>query len=576
MIPLAPKKAAITATSVTFTRDGAGDTITRADGGDWTTNSSFVMGGSISIAGGGDNNGASYTIASVSGTQIRITQANVVTAGTFSNVTVNQTARPAVTTVATVDFTSNAAGDQLTITGGTWGAPLTAGVSILITNAGANNGSYTVTSVTPTTLTVAHDPTRSFVATRVTTSLQFFQETVGADTFNRIRRADGSPWSSTSFEIGGTIVITGAGANNGTFTVADIQGDVLTVMQAVTAATVTKTVTRPITLTQTQLHEPGNDVHSLIKLGLQPLKYTNLGGGTLVDGRTYYVVGATSTTFQIALTPGGTALTFDKTGLTSTAGHSFTATVDLTAVSVPAGTDNTHELRIDIPTLDANGNPTTVPGTNHHLQAPGGASLSTIAGAPGDALSRANSTGSGGGFVGVGVNSATVTSNPNVKAYLDTGSAGIATAGADITITATLALNLAASARNDTGGFVGVGVSNATITVNSTNPTQAYIGSGSRVAVAGDLTIAANSVTTATASTGPRPAGSSASPARTRPSPPTTARRRASTAAPTCSSRARPSSPPTRARRRPPTRPPTAPGSAAPASRTRRSTSAPD
>src|SRR5439155_7473791 len=106
-----------------------------------------------------------------------------------------------------------------------------------------------------------------------------------------------------------------------------------------------------------------NDTHTVLRTGDVALPYTNLGGGQLVSGNTYYVVNATTNTFGLALTPGGIALSFSTTGLRAGASHSFAPTVDLT--SAPGGTD--HQLHIDLTSSSVSG--------AQHITGPGGIPL---------------------------------------------------------------------------------------------------------------------------------------------------------------------------------------------------------
>src|SRR5688500_10681983 len=122
-------------------------------------------------------------------------------------------------------------GDQIvrmdTGTGGSWlddGYGLMPSEPLLITGSPVTNGTYTIASATTPTLTLTVSNT--LTATRVTTNIQFLVDVVSCappagctNTSYRIIRTDAAAWATaTNFTGGGSIVVTNAGSNNGTYT----------------------------------------------------------------------------------------------------------------------------------------------------------------------------------------------------------------------------------------------------------------------------------------------------------------------------------------------------------------------
>src|SRR6185503_8580343 len=510
VIVLSPQKASIK-TGITFGGNESATTMERSTG--WE-NLAVGVGSKITIAGTADTDGdpvrndGTYKVTAINVartiiTAMRCADSSCATLSTTDIVPGLRTASINVVTAATevesatVRFVRNDAGDLIIRDDGvSWLTDTSFGPNsqINIGGAGANNGFYTVKTATATTLTLMD--TNRVKATEVTTNLAFTHVASGVD---RIRRTDSLLWTATTnLIVGSTITITGAGANNGTYVITEITSDTIGVDSAVSASTVTATVASGAlakTLTQTNPHKAGDDLHSLIRDGDSPLRYTDGGGGTLVDGQTYYVVnpGGSSTTIGIALSRGGPALTFDTTGLRLDASHSFEPTIDLTS---PA--DGTHQLRIDVlasPALSG----------NQKITGQGGLPLGSLLTGSGNGLSKVKSTGSGGGFVGVGTNDATVTADPNVSAHISTGTSGSVTAGGSVTITTSAMTNINADSRNDTGGFVGI--SDADATASSTVRSEAYIDQDVRLVAGGDLTMLASSDITANSATRSRSGG---------------------------------------------------------------------
>ena len=122
------------------------------------------------------------------------------------------------------------------------------------------------------------------------------------------------------------------------------------------------------------------------------------------------------------------------------------------------------------------------------IAGPGGVSLATLAPPPGDGVSTASSTGSGGGFVGSNENSSNATATAAVSAYIAAESMSVT---GNVSIKADSKTNAKANTSNSTGGFVGIGRSHATTDQSST--TKAYVADGSVIGAGGNVTIEADS-----------------------------------------------------------------------------------
>ncbi len=524
-IVLTPKKASIT-TSITIGGTAAATTIQRGSG-TWenlvvAVGAKFSVSAAQSATDDQKTNDGTYIVTGINGAQTIITARRCAdsscgatsSTGIFPSsytATLNVTSvAPYVLSSASVAFERHVPGDTITRTAG-WGAtPFTHGTQLTLTGAGANNSSYTVDTVVGNTITlVEHDVVK---ATRLSTNVTFdlvsytctpvapaLTSTPPADDYF-INRTGTTPtnlkaWANeTTLIVGSTFTVSGSASNNGTFTIIAILVNRLQVAEAVadevgvTATFVTANLTK--TFTEVNPHHPGNDVHSLQRVSDVPLPYTNMGGGSLVDGGKYYVVNAADTTgdgindtFGLALTPGGTALAFDTTGLRAGAIHSVTPQVDLTGTGIGAD----HTLRIDV------GADYTKPlgGPFQHITGPGGLPLGTTLSGSGNGQTKAESTGSGGGFVGVRDNTANATTSPTVSAHIGEGGSGLITAEGNVTITATSKTDASARSKNGAGGFVGI--SDADARVTATHQTLAYIAANQRLVAGGNLSIFASS-----------------------------------------------------------------------------------
>ncbi|MCL5281661.1 MAG: hypothetical protein M1376_17320 [Planctomycetes bacterium] len=295
----------------------------------------------------------------------------------------------------------------------------------------------------------------------------------------------GVNWAAYGFAAGQAIRIDGAGGNNGSYTISVIDGNKLFVTgNFATAGKFLGTFVggkTPLALTPNK--EDGS-VHSLVLAGQAPI-------GGLVNGQTYYVKNPTSASYQLASTPGGAAITLDTTGLDPSAVH-LVGSLFIDLGAPVAGT--IHDFRIDI----TSGLPMIgdhVIGT-HMLTGELGVNLAEIVAPPGDTVSTAYSQGSGKGFVGDAKNESYSHANATAIAYIASGSL---TATGDISVLAQSATNNRATTTNSSGGFVGIGKSNAT--TDQTSTTYAYIAEGTNIRSGGDVTIDAwsNHITTGTA-----------------------------------------------------------------------------
>ncbi len=150
--------------SVVFTRDGAGDTITRSDGGSWITDG-FAAGQTIAVSGTAYNN-VNFTLVGVTASTLRVSVANSVVptppATTESaRITADIGTVAEVGTQYNITFSSSG-GNKITRNdvGGSWVADgFAAGQTIAVYGtgpggAGVNNQVYKILNVTASTLTV--------------------------------------------------------------------------------------------------------------------------------------------------------------------------------------------------------------------------------------------------------------------------------------------------------------------------------------------------------------------------------------------------------------------------------------
>ncbi len=202
--------------------------------------------------------------------------------------------------------------------------------------------------------------------------------------------------------------------------------------------------------------------------GVQPI-------GGLVDGNTYYVINDTASGFQLAATPGGSALPLNATNSTGT--H----TLGVEGVAFTSAGSGVQDLVYPLTTNGASG--------TYRLVGAGGAGAMLNAPA-GDGEASAGSIGSGGGFVQIGGASANVVSTPTVSTSVGN-NVTLQAGDGDITVTSTSYANASADGTNSGGGFVAVGGGNAGVT--TTNNNSATLGTGDTIVTPDNFTLQASS-----------------------------------------------------------------------------------
>ena len=190
--------------------------------------------------------------------------------------------------------------------------------------------------------------------------------------------------------------------------------------------------------------------------------------GGLVDGGTYYVVNATSASFQLSSTPGGTAIAIDGTGVTGD--HTFASgAVDLLGGSTSAGNGR---LIVDLQSAGS-GTQTLVP-TSISGSAPAGGQVST-----------ATVRSSGGGFVSTQV--AHTSTNVVMTQDVSVGAAAAITSGGSFSLTTRANVLARADSTNGGAGFVAVGAAESSSTAKAT--TTVDFGAASSVTSGWNLTV---------------------------------------------------------------------------------------
>ena len=162
---------------------------------------------------------------------------------TFARTAVSGTTETFAKTAVTgsMTFARNAGGDTIVRATGNW---ITDGFSngqqISVSGAtGGSNGTFTIASVTATTITLTVGNTVT-AGTNAGVSVRNISNGDNTFTGDSITRGDGVSWSSDGFAVGEQITISGASAaNNGTFTITALSGTSLVMnrIRAVTAGT---------------------------------------------------------------------------------------------------------------------------------------------------------------------------------------------------------------------------------------------------------------------------------------------------------------------------------------------------
>ena len=194
----------------------------------------------------------------------------------------------------------------------------------------------------------------------------------------------------------------------------------------------------------------------------------------LTDGAVYYAVNATSGTFQLGLTPTGSAIgglgtTYGGFNLTGP-NHFAVESVDLTSKG-----SGSQDLVIDI-TSKSSGTQQMVGigGPRHLVSAP-----------TGDRVTTASSSGSGGGIIDVGSSDATASDNETTN--LTIGGGAKLNAGTNLSVTTNTLVNDVASGQNGGGGLVSVGKAEATASGSSNGALT--VAGGAQLTAGGDLTV---------------------------------------------------------------------------------------
>ncbi len=367
------------------------------------------------------------------------------------------------------------------------------------------NGDYVVYHVSsmigePTVIGGLNNDTVYRVINKTEHTIKLAPTVTGAITF--VPQANGNkaymsgqPWSAYGFAPGQSIRIGGAGANNGDYVIDSIvDGTLYITGNFGTAAIISgKTVDgkTPIELIP---NKTDGSMHSVVLARNAPIH-------GLVSGQTYYIINVTKSSYQLASTPGGAAITLGTTGLNGSTTH-WVGTQSIDLGETESGT--THQFRINLTTVTLpDGTTTTLPGgtlpdgtTHHWITGQGGVDLAELVAPPGDTVSTANSKGSGGGVYGESKNESNSNADATVTAYIASGSLRVT---GDISVLAASETNARANTTNSTGGFVGIGRSWAT--TDQTSTTYAYIAAGTNIISGGDVTIDAwsNHITSGTA-----------------------------------------------------------------------------
>ncbi|HZM79421.1 MAG TPA: hypothetical protein VFC19_27135, partial [Candidatus Limnocylindrales bacterium] len=205
----------------------------------------------------------------------------------------------------------------------------------------------------------------------------------------------------------------------------------------------------------------------------------------LVDGRVYFVINRTATSFQLAATPGGAAIALNPGALTG-GPHSF-AREGINLTSTGGGTQ---KLVLDL----------TAPSTGIHQLSSEGAD--DLHGAPsGDQVVTASSSGSGFGGLDVGGSTATASATPTVKTTIQ---AATLTAARISVLSDAVALSRAVSS---SGGLSVINVGGSIAIARAGTDSSVEIKDGAVLTATGDLAVKSRSELHATATSSPTKTG---------------------------------------------------------------------
>src|SRR4029077_18281794 len=313
------KRNDVLTTQVNYLRAGGGDQIIRTDGLSWTDSGFGVTPSETLLITGSSVNKGTWPVSSAAGATLTPPEANSVTATQVSP----------TTQFAVVTHTCSTSGctpppDTYEIRRSPsspvdWSlnTNLVGSGSIIVTGAGANNGTYTVTGLSGNVFTVSQTVTNATTTANVSKPVTStfdepivalapkksgFSTTVsfgGAASDTTFDRIGGGDWTNLGYATGATLAISNDGANNGTYKI--LASSTNTTLHAARISTTANTDTvaggvrgaitaAPVSGTppsQTLGHNITNDLHAILRTGDVPLSYTNLGGGTLVSGNTY-------------------------------------------------------------------------------------------------------------------------------------------------------------------------------------------------------------------------------------------------------------------------------------------------
>ena len=226
--------------------------------------------------------------------------------------------------------------------------------------------------------------------------------------------------------------------------------------------------TQPLTLTPATSGNGAQATEALV----QP----DIGG--LQSGVTYYVVGATASSFQLAATRGGAALSLDTTGLTGT----YQIGLDGVQLTPSSGTQDLH--------LALTG-PSTTSSTGDELLSSDGTSLRLQTPVLGNGLSLAIAVGGSAGLGSGGTATAITITSPVANAYVNAQSVQ---ADGNVSILSESDSNSTGIGANSSAGAVAIGAAKAYLIVGFTSPqiSSASVGNGVQISAQGNFTLASD------------------------------------------------------------------------------------
>ncbi|MGH3049487.1 MAG: beta strand repeat-containing protein, partial [Gaiellaceae bacterium] len=454
--------------NVDFVDSGSGDQIIRNDGQTWAANG-FGAGQTLTISGspfGTDN--AKFEIASVDGSTLTLC-GSTCTAGTTAaadylietlvngaNLTLTRGADSSTNDTITwtnaptngfaqTNFSTSVASGQIVVDGTTYTVTgISGSVLTLSTKQGITSTTLTGVQMHQAAVTASFD--EAVIA--LSPAKSAINANLSVTNGDEITRTDGRTWVDAGFAAGSDISLRGTTNDDGSYEVSSISGSTISLCASNCDASVTAAGSLlndsaspgTVALIATG-HDPGSDTHSFIDVLNLPLAVMNGSTpvGVLKDGATYRVVNVTSIdsthqSFQLEDTDGN-LLTLGTTVNDALAGLGLAARVSSNTLQL-TGTSN---LSPTVHLASASGQQALVlklsgsltSGDTYQLEGPGGVSLGTSLNHTGTGTSTAYSTGSSGGIIAATGNSANVTADATVKAYV---LSTLITAGGDVSI----------------------------------------------------------------------------------------------------------------------------------------------